>query len=82
VQFLCLILQVYLIICVVRIVTSWLELDRQGGILGSAATLSYAVTEPIFATVRRALPLPGDIPIDISPMVVILLLTFLRGLIC
>jgi len=77
-----LIVQGYLIICVIRIVMSWLDMGAGGSILSSIATISYALTEPVFATVRQYMPSMGDLPIDISPMIVILGLSLLRGLIC
>jgi uncharacterized protein YggT (Ycf19 family) len=78
---LCIIIQVYLVICVVRIVMSWLAMDG-GGILQSIGSISYALTEPLFATVRRYMPQMGDIPIDFSPLIVMLCLGFLQQIIC
>lgn len=77
----CAFLNVYLIICVARVILSWLP-SEGGGVLSAVATLVYTVTEPVFATVRRSLPVPGDLPLDLSPMVVILVLGFFRNILC
>lgn len=80
-EFLCTAVQVYLIICVVRVIFSWIPVG-DNGYLSAIQSVSYNLTEPLFSTVRRALPRPGDLPLDLSPVVVILLLTFVRGIIC
>jgi uncharacterized protein YggT (Ycf19 family) len=40
------------------------------------------LTEPLFGTVRRYMPQMGDLPIDLSPIVVFLALGFLRQIFC
>ncbi len=80
--FLCIAIQVYLVICVARVVMSWLDMAIDNSIFSSIAGLAYALTEPLFATVRRSLPSMGDLPIDLSPMVIILGLSLLQQLVC
>ena len=80
--FLCWFIQIYVIICVVRVVLSWVPLGDESGILGSISTIAYTVTEPLFNTIRRSIPAFGDLPIDLSPAIVILGLGILRQLFC
>jgi uncharacterized protein YggT (Ycf19 family) len=78
----CWLVQIYMIICVVRIIFSWIPMDDGSGVLGTISTTSYHLTEPLFATVRKVLPVPGDLPIDFSPAVVLLALGVLRQIVC
>jgi uncharacterized protein YggT (Ycf19 family) len=78
----CWIVQAYLVVCVVRVAMSWLDLGQGSGILTSIAQVSYLLTEPLFGMVRRSIPRIGDLPIDFSPMVVILVLGLLRAIVC
>lgn len=52
------------------------------GPLGAISTITYSLTEPLFATVRRGMPTVGDLPIDFSPAVVIIVLGLIRQVIC
>lgn len=81
-EVLCIILKVYLIICVVRVVLSWLDLSGSGSIVDSFGQIAIMLTEPLFATVRRYMPQMGDLPIDFSPIVVFLALGFLQQIVC
>lgn len=80
-EVLCIAVQIYLIVCVVRVIFSWIPVG-DNGYLSALQTVSYNLTEPVFAMVRKAIPRPGDLPLDLSPIVIILVLTFLRGLFC
>jgi len=73
--------QIYLIICVARVILSWLQMD-EGGWLGAIQSLTFNLTEPVFASVRRFMPTMGDLPIDFSPIVIFLILGFLRQIVC
>lgn len=67
-----------MIICVARVVFSFLpDLTDTSPIFGALSNLAYMLTEPVFATVRRAMPRVGDLPIDFSPIVVFLGLNLL-----
>jgi uncharacterized protein YggT (Ycf19 family) len=81
-QFICWAIQIYLIICIVRVIFSWIDVDGSNGWLSSISMLSRTLTEPLFASLRGVLPRPGDLPIDLAPTVVILLLLFLRTIVC
>ena len=82
-ELLCYLIQGYLIVCVVRIIFSWLpDIQDSNAFLGAIHTFCYAITEPVFATVRKAMPRIGDLPIDFSPIVVFLGLSLLMGIVC
>lgn len=55
-------------------------MDDGGGLFSAINTVTYALTEPVFATFRNVLPRPGDLPIDLAPAVVILGLGLIRAL--
>jgi uncharacterized protein YggT (Ycf19 family) len=82
VDLLCILLSIYLVICVVRVVMSWLDMGGSGTILDSVGQLAVMLTEPLFATVRRYMPQMGDLPIDLSPLVVFLVLGLFRSIVC
>ena len=79
---LCWIVQGYLLICIVRVIGSWLQLGETGGFLSAITMLCYTLTEPVFASLRKVLPVPGELPIDLAPLVVFLVLGLFRGLLC
>ena len=79
---LCILIQVYLVICVIRVIMSWLDMGGSGTILDSIGQIAIMLTEPVFATVRRYMPQMGDLPIDFSPIVIFLALGFLRQIFC
>lgn len=77
VAFLTLALEAYLIVILVRVVFSWISPFPTNPV----SRLAWALTEPVLAPIRRALPPMSGI--DLSPLVVwlavILLLGFLRN---
>lgn len=79
---LCILIQIYLVICVVRVVMSFLDVRGSGSVLDSIGQLAYILTEPLFATVRRYMPRMGDLPIDLSPLVIFLVLGILQSILC
>ncbi len=81
-MFLCWAIQIYLIICVFRVVASWLDLGESGGFLSAATMIAYSFTEPIYQTLRKVLPTPGELPLDLAPAVVIVVLGLIRSLVC
>jgi uncharacterized protein YggT (Ycf19 family) len=80
-EVLCWTITAYVVVCFTRVIFSFVPID-DSGMLGAVKNLSYTLTEPLFATVRRALPTPGDLPIDFAPAVILLVLFFLRGIVC
>lgn len=67
------VLTIYMWIVIIAAVISWVNPDPYNPIV----RFLYSVTEPVFGLVRRILPLPA-LPIDISPIVVILAIVFLQ----
>jgi len=78
---LCLIVTGYLIVCVLRIIFSWIPAEP-GTMFSMVSAIAHSLTEPVFQPIRRIIPRPGDLPLDLSPAIVILVLTFLRGIFC
>jgi YggT family protein len=56
------------------VIISWLPVDRRNVLAGAL----YRLTEPALAPIRRVLPPMGGL--DLSPMVLLILLRFLRRL--
>ena len=77
----CYLLSAYFFICIVRVVLSWLDIG-EGGVLSMVGTVCYTLTEPLYGSIRKFLPTPGDLPIDLAPMVVIVLLGMFRQILC
>jgi len=66
------VLNIYLWLVIARAIISWVNPDPYNPIV----RFLYQVTEPVLYRVRRFLPL-GAIPIDISPIIVLLAIFFL-----
>lgn len=67
------VLTIYLWVIVIRALISWVSPDPFNPIV----QLLRSMTEPVLAPIRRILP-PG-FGIDLSPMIAILILVFLRS---
>ena len=61
-------------VIVIRALVSWVNPDPYNPIV----QFLYRVTEPVLNPVRRMIPMSG-IGIDLSPIIVILIIVFLRG---
>jgi len=74
---------IYLWIIIINAVLSWLVafniLNTQNRFVFSVLDATYKLTDPALSKIRRYLPSFGSI--DISPVILILLLLFLRNLI-
>jgi YggT family protein len=66
-------LSLYMWIIIARAVLSWVSPDPRNRIV----QLLYQVTEPVLWQIRRRLPLRG-VSIDVSPIIVILAILFVR----
>ena len=66
-------LTLYMWIIVFRALISWVNPDPHNQIV----IFLYRVTEPVLGPIRRRLPM-GNIGIDISPIIVILVIVFLQ----
>jgi len=67
-------LTLYMWIIIIRALISWVNPDPYNPIV----MFLYRITEPVLSTVRRWIPL-GNIGIDISPIIVILVIVFLQS---
>ncbi len=77
------IITVYLWIIIINAVLSWLVafniLNTQNRFVFSVLDATYKLTDPALNKIRRFIPTFGSI--DISPVILILLLMFLRNII-
>ena len=77
------IITIYLWIIIINAVLSWLVafniLNTQNRFVFSVLDATYKLTDPALNKIRRFIPTFGSI--DISPIILILLLMFLRNLI-
>ena len=67
------ILTIYMFLIIARALISWVNPDPYNPIVN----FLYQTTEPVLYRVRRVLPLRG-IPIDLSPLIVLFIIIFLR----
>ncbi len=76
------VIQIYIYILIASAVLSWLiafnVVNTRNQFVAMVADALYRLTEPALAPIRRVLPNFGGI--DISPIVLILLLFFIRSL--
>ena len=77
------IITIYLCIIIVNAVLSWLVafniLNTQNRFVFSVLDSTYKMTDPVLNRIRRFIPSFGSI--DVSPVILILLLMFLRNII-
>ena len=77
------IITIYLWIIIINAILSWLVafnvLNTQNRFVFSILDVTYKLTDPALNKIRRFIPTFGSI--DISPLILILLLIFLRNLI-
>jgi YggT family protein len=77
------VITIYLWIIIINAVLSWLVafnvLNTQNRFVFSVLDVTYKLTDPALNKIRRFIPTFGSI--DISPVILILLLMFLRNII-
>ena len=77
------IISIYLWVIIINALLSWLVafniLNTQNRFVFSILDATYKLTDPILNQIRRFIPIFGSI--DISPLVLILALMFLRNLV-
>ena len=75
------ILDLYFYVIIAAVIASWLVgfgiINSYNPIARSILRALHALTEPVFGPVRRILPALGGL--DLSPLVVLLLLSFARN---
>jgi YggT family protein len=77
--FLCVLLQLYVFVLLVRIVLSWFPLEP-GGAMATVNGYLRSVTDPVLDPVRRLLPRTGMI--DLSPLIVLIAIQVIQAVIC
>jgi YggT family protein len=79
----CRLLDAYLILLFGRIILSWFPIES-GSVMASVFGFLYAVTEPVLGPIRRVIPPMGmgGMGFDFSPLIVILVVSLLRSVIC
>jgi YggT family protein len=77
--FLCVLLQLYVFVLLVRIVLSWFPLEP-GGAMATVNGYLRSVTDPVLDPVRRLLPRTGMI--DLSPLIVLIGIQVIQAVIC
>jgi YggT family protein len=77
------VIRIYIWLLIIQAVLSWLIafgiVNRHNRIVGTIEDFLWRITEPLLRPIRRILPNLGGI--DISPIILILLLYFVRNLI-
>jgi YggT family protein len=76
------VVNIYIFVLLVQVAMSWLiafnVVNTRNRFVYAVADIAYKVTEPLLRPIRRILPSFGGI--DVSPIVLILLLYFIRDL--
>ena len=77
------VITIYLWIIIINAILSWLVafniLNTQNRFVFSVLDATYKLTDPALSKIRRFIPMFGSI--DISPVILILILMFLRNII-
>ena len=75
------VLDIYFYVVIAAVIASWLVgfgiINSYNPVARTILRALHAITEPLFAPVRRILPPLGGL--DLSPLIVLLLLGFLRN---
>lgn len=79
----CSLLLVYFFVLFARIILSWFPM-QPGSSLFSIQRVLYDLTEPVLAPVRGLIPPlgSGGMAFDLSPIIVFVALSILRGALC
>ena len=76
------VIQAYIWILIASAILSWLVafdvINRRNPFVAKVGLFLYRITEPVLRPIRRVLPLIAGV--DLSPLVLILLLWFIRNL--
>jgi YggT family protein len=75
----CALLTVFIVALFVRIVLSWFS-PEPGSPVGTIEAFLRTFTDPVLEPVRRVMPRTGML--DLSPIVVVLVVTIIQGAIC
>jgi YggT family protein len=76
------VVQLYIYVLIAAAVLSWLVafgiVNRHNAVVNGVGRFCSAVTDPLLRPIRRVVPLLGGV--DLSPLILILILYFLRNL--
>ena len=83
----CIALTVYWWVLIAAILSTWIPMFTRRpptGALRSVIDILHALTEPVFRPVRNLLPplRMGGMGLDLSPIIVFIVLSILRGAVC
>ena len=67
--------EIYLVIMLIRVLSSWFQVDPYSPVM----RVLYQMTEPVLAPIRRILPQTGGM--DFSPVVALILLQVLESIV-
>jgi YggT family protein len=77
-----LVFQAYYLVILARVIFSWVRLPRKGILVEWIAPFVYGVTEPVLRPLRNVLRrYQGGVPLDLSPLVLILVLSLVETLV-
>ena len=78
----CVLLQLFVIVIFIRIILSWFPAGS--GFMATAQRLVFDATEWIMGPLRRVIPPVrlGAAALDLSPLIILLGISVLRGIIC
>jgi YggT family protein len=76
-SFISFLLSLYTLLILARVLMSWFPLDTSNPTVAQIVQFIYGVTEPVLRPIRNLLP---PMPFDLSPMIVILLISLLTRL--
>jgi len=87
VKIICIALTVYWWVLIAAILSTWIPMVTgrpPTGVLRSVMDVLHSLTEPVFRPVRNLLPpiRMGAMGLDLSPIIVFIVLSILRGVVC
>jgi YggT family protein len=71
------VLTIYYWLIIIRALLSWVNPDPYNPVVN----FLYRITEPVLAPLRRVIPVGGNYGIDLSPLIAIVAIYFLKSLI-
>jgi YggT family protein len=87
VEIICIALTIYWWVLIAAILSTWIPMFTgrpPTGVVRSIIDGLHAITEPVFRPVRSLLPpiRMGGMGLDLSPIIVFIVLSILRGVVC
>jgi YggT family protein len=73
--------QTYYFVLLARVVMSWVRLPSSHPVMSTLGPIVYGLTEPLLRPIRNLLrPYQGGVPIDFSPLLLMLAIGLVQGL--